>query len=411
MSKSPWFPIPTNTDFTLQNLPWGMFSVSGQQPRPGIAVGDHILDLLKVSELGLMSEIVVDPTVFSLPHLNKLISQGKHITNIIRHKIRDELLNEASTWKQHESIWVKQSEALMHMPIEIGDYTDFYSSKEHAINVGKMFRDPENALLPNWLHLPVGYHGRASSIVVSGTPIHRPQGQILPVGSESPILDATQKLDVELEMAFIIGKESTMGTSIPIEQAEEYIFGLVLFNDWSARDIQKWEYVPLGPFLGKNFASSISPWIVPMEALAPYRFKGSTQFPEVLPYLQYEGKHHYDIHLEFAITPDNKSETIVSRTNVKHLYWTMQQQLAHHTINGCNVRVGDMMASGTISGPDPGTYGSMLELSWNGTQPLTLKEGIQRSFIENGDTITMKGYAGSGEQKVGFGEIITQVLP
>jgi len=406
-----WFHIPKDSGFTLQNLPLGIFSTRDQGPRPGIAVGDHILDLAKTFLLGLMPGLHLDPSILIQPTLNPLISQGKATTRWIREKIREELTKEESIWKVWESIWVKQVDATLHMPIQVGDYTDFYSSIEHATNVGKMFRDPENALLPNWRHLPIAYHGRASSIVVSNTPIRRPKGQVLLENSDQPVLQATQKLDFELEMAFVIGTETHLGESISVNQAEEYIFGVLLFNDWSARDIQKWEYVPLGPFLGKNFASSISPWIIPLEALEPFRVEGPVQHPEVLSYLQTTGKQNFNIHLEVGITPEGGQETLVSTTNFKNIYWNMSQQLAQHTVNGCNVRVGDLMASGTISGSEPGTYGSMMELGWNGQNPITLSDGYTRSFLEDGDTVVLRGYAGSGDIKVGLGEVKTTILP
>ena len=275
-----------------------------------------------------------------------------------------------------------------------------------------MFRDPANALLPNWLHLPVGYHGRASSIVVSGTDIHRPKGQTLPKDADAPVFGPTKRLDFELEMACIVGKKTKLGTSIPVDEAEDYIFGVVLFNDWSARDIQKWEYVPLGPFLGKSFASSASPWIVTMDAIDHLRVDGYDQKdPEPLPYLRSNGQKNYDISLEVAIQPEGGEATTVSTSNFKHLYWTMAQQLAHHTINGCNVNVGDMLASGTISGPTEGAYGSMLELSWAGSKTVDLKGGETRKFIEDGDTVIMRGFSEKDGKRIGFGELRTQVLP
>jgi len=296
------------------------------------------------------------------------------------------------------------------MPVEVGDYTDFYSSIEHATNVGMMFRDPENALLPNWKHLPVGYHGRASSIVESGVNIKRPSGQTKP-HEGLPVFGPSQRVDFELEMAFIIGKETEIGSPITTKNAEDHIFGMVLFNDWSARDIQKWEYVPLGPFLGKNFASSVSAWVVTLEALDHFRLQGPVQDPAVLPYLQYEGQKNYDINLEVSITPNGGEENIVSRSNFKYMYWNMCQQLAHHTANGCNVRVGDMLASGTISGKDETSYGSMLEISWAGKKPVTLTDGSQRKFINDGDTVTMKGFGNKDGVRVGFGEVTSKVLP
>ena len=299
----------------------------------------------------------------------------------------------------------------MHLPVSIGDYTDFYSSKEHATNVGMMFRDPDNALLPNWKHLPVGYHGRSSSIVVSGENIHRPMGQVLPPNADSPVFKASSRVDFELEMGFIIGKKTNLGEKITTVEAENYIFGKVLFNDWSARDIQKWEYVPLGPFLAKNFGSSMSPWVVTLEALEPFKVKGPEQDPKVLHYLEYDGLKNYDINLEVVIQPKDDPETVVSQSNFKYMYWNMSQQLAHHTSNGCNVNIGDLMASGTISGKEPHSYGSMLELSWGGQNPIPFPNGQQRTFIEDFDTVIMRGYCEKGSIRIGFGEVKSQLLP
>jgi fumarylacetoacetase len=299
----------------------------------------------------------------------------------------------------------------MQLPVQIGDYTDFYSSKEHATNVGSMFRDPENALLPNWLHLPVAYHGRSSTIIPSGTPIYRPEGQTLPKGAEKPVFGLSKLVDFELEMAFITTDANKMGEPIPIAKAEEYIFGVVLFNDWSARDIQKWEYVPLGPFLAKNFASSMSPWIVTLDALKPFRCKGPKQEPAPLPYLTLDGNHSFDIDLEVDIVTAEGVSTTVSKSNFKHMYWTMAQQLAHHTVNGCKVNSGDLMGSGTISGPTPGSYGSMLELAWQGTKPITLNDGSKRTFIEDNDTVVIRGFCNKSGQRIGFGEVSTKLLP
>jgi fumarylacetoacetase len=297
------------------------------------------------------------------------------------------------------------------MPLKVGDYTDFYSSMEHATNVGKMFRDPANALLPNWKHLPVAYHGRASSILVSGATIHRPKGQIKPVDSDSPVFSPTQQLDFELETAFVIGKENPLGDSISTAEAEDFIFGMVLFNDLSARDIQGWEYVPLGPFLSKNFASVISPWVVTMEALEPFRCGGPVQHQEVLSYLRFVGEQNFDLHLEVLIKPVNGLEARISNSNFKYMYWNMSQQLAHHTVNGCNMRIGDLCGSGTISGPDESSYGSMLELTWKGTKPILLPDGSERRFINDNDTIIMRGFGEKDGIKVGFGEAVVTILP
>jgi fumarylacetoacetase len=395
--------IPKNSDFSIHNIPFWVFSTKDRSPRVGVAIGEHILDLAAVAELDVFA---FNTAVLEKDTLNDFISLGKEITSNVRTDIQQWLQDDKSVLAGKPELFVKQSEAQMHMPVCVGDYTDFYSSIEHATNVGKMFRDPENALLPNWRHIPVGYHGRASSIVVSGEPIVRPKGQTIPKDAKQPIFGPTQRLDFELEMGFVVGKDTKMGESVSTKEAEDYIFGLVLFNDWSARDIQKWEYVPLGPFLAKNFASSISPWIVTLDALEPFRVAGPKQEPEVLPYLQYEGNKNYDIHLEVGI-----NDTTVCQSNFKYMYWNMAQQLAHHTVNGCNVHIGDMMASGTISGKDENSYGSMLELAWMGTKPVQLNDGSERKFINDGDTVRMKGYAQKGDIRVGFGEVSTKVLP
>jgi fumarylacetoacetase len=396
-------------DFTIHNLPFGIFSTKKLSPRVGVAFGNQILDLVAAQKAGFFGYI--DKKVFAQPYLNDFISLGKTATNRVRLDVQKLLVEKDSPLLQTKRVWVKQSIATMHLPVKIGDYTDFYSSIEHATNVGIMFRDPANALLPNWKHIPVGYHGRASSIVVSGTPIKRPSGQIVPKGEELPVFKASTQLDFELEMGFIIGKNSEMGEPISTKNAADYIFGMVLFNDWSARDIQKWEYVPLGPFLGKNFASAMSPWVVLMEALAPFKVQGPAQEnPTPLPYLHFEGLQNYDINLEVSIKPEKGTENIVSRSNFKYMYWNMVQQLAHHTCNGCNVNVGDLMASGTISGKEVTSFGSMLELAWAGSKPIQLKDGSTRVFINDGDTVTMRGYAEKGDIRVGFGAVENLIL-
>ncbi len=398
--------ISIDSDFSIHNIPFGIFSTAGNTPRVGVAIGEHILDLVALAKTGVFD---FDISVLDRKYLNEFISLGKPITGKVRTDIQDWLQKDDSPISAE--MLVAQSDATLHMPVRVGDYTDFYSSIEHATNVGKMFRDPENALLPNWKHIPVGYHGRASSIVVSGTDIKRPKGQVMPKGADKPVYKASGRLDFELEMAFIIGKESQLGEPITTEAAPDHIFGMVLFNDWSARDIQKWEYVPLGPFLGKNFASSVSPWVVTMEALEQFKVEGPTQEPVVQPYLAYQGQHNYDINLEVGLTPDNSKETIVSKSNYKYMYWNMVQQLAHHTVNGCNVKVGDMLASGTISGKTTNSYGSMLEISWSGANPITLKTGERRTFIEDNDTITLRGFAKKDGKRVGFGEVSGKILP
>ena len=409
-----WVEIPKNSDFTIYNLPFGVFKNKKLSPRIGIAIGDKIVDLSVLDQEGFFSSLFLPEGLFLQDSLNELISLGKIQTKKIRERVQQLLLEENEELKNHSArgkVMVNRKEAEMLLPVKIGDYTDFYSSIEHATNVGKMFRDPENALLPNWKHLPVGYHGRASSIVVSGTPIHRPKGQFKDADMEKPGFGPSRRLDFELEMAFITGKQTKLGDSISTADAEEYIFGMVLFNDWSARDIQAWEYVPLGPFLGKNFGSSISPWVVTLEALEPFRVAGPTQEPEVLDYLKCEQNHSFDINLEVFIQPEEKKPSKVCTSNFKYMYWNIAQQLAHHTVNGCNINVGDMMASGTISGSCEDSFGSMLELSWKGTKPVQLEEGVERKFIEDGDTVIMKGFAEKDGIRVGFGEVTGQILP
>jgi len=408
--KQSWLDSAANSDFSIHNLPFGIFSTEDRDPRAGIAIGDQIVDLCEMTKQGLFADLGFDSWVVNQETLNRFIGLGKQKTNAVRLRVQEWLCDKDSALAKHPEGLVPMASAKMHLPVRVGDYTDFYSSIEHATNVGKMFRDPENALLPNWKHIPVGYHGRASSIIPSGVSIRRPQGQVLPKGESKPVYKPSARLDFELEMAFIVGKENELGQPISTAEAEEYIFGMVLFNDWSARDIQKWEYVPLGPFLGKNFASSVSPWIVTMEALAPFRVAGPEQDPPVLPYLEYEGKHNYDINLSVIIETEDGAENVVSRSNYKYMYWNMLQQLAHHTVNGCNMRIGDMLASGTISGKDESSYGSMLEISWSGTKPLTLKDGSTRTFINDNDTVIMRGHAEQDGIRVGFGEVRTQVL-
>lgn len=400
--------IPAHSDFSIHNLPFGIFSTKGSAPRVGVAIGEHVLDLKAVVDLGFLN---ISPEVVAQPSLNAFIALGKQTTKTVRQVLQQWLQQEDSLLYAHPNLFHLQKEVKMHLPVEVGDYTDFYSSIEHATNVGSMFRDPNNALLPNWKHLPIGYHGRASSIILSGTDIYRPKGQLLPEGAAQPVFQPTAKLDFELEMAFIVGKENPLGTTISTAQAEEYIFGMVLFNDWSARDLQKWEYVPLGPFLAKSFASSISPWVVPLEALEPFRVNGPKQVPAVLPYLQFEGKKNYAIELTVDLqTPDGITHPLV-QSNYRYMYWNMVQQLAHHSSNGCNIRVGDMMASGTISGKTKNSFGSLLELSWGGKRPLKLKNGMERCFLEDGDRISMHAFAEKEGKRIGFGEVTTKIYP
>jgi fumarylacetoacetase len=410
-----WVEVPAGSDFPIQNLPFGIFKTEYLSPVVGVAIGDHVLDLVYLHENGFLDGLGVPVGIFNQRYLNDFIGLGKTKTREVRERISELLQHDNDELKSNvaarEIALIPMSEVEMQLPIRIPNYTDFYSSEEHATNVGTMFRDPKNALLPNWKHLPVGYHGRASSIVVSGTDIHRPKGQIKPLDSDIPLFCPSQKVDFELEMAFITCTETKLGSSISTKDAEEHIFGFVIFNDWSARDIQNWEYVPLGPFLAKNFGSTISPWIVTLDALQPFRVKGPDQFPQVLPYLVANGEKNFDISLEVLIKPEQSDETTVSRSNFKYMYWNVCQQLAHHTVNGCNVQVGDLYASGTISGPSPGSFGSMLELTWNGQRPMHLADGTERKFINDGDTVVLRGHAEKDGVRIGFGECRGKILP
>ena len=407
-----WIEIPKNSDFSIYNLPFGIFSTNKNSKRVGIAIGNNIIDLLACNELDIFKDLNINNNVFENNFLNDFINLGKNKTNKVREIIQQQLTDESSKIKMSSVVIIPMNEAEMHLPVKVGDYTDFYSSIEHATNIGSMFRDPSNPLLPNWRYLPVGYHGRASSIIVSGIDIFRPQGQVMPKDSDKPVFTPSKRIDFELEMGYIIGKNSSLGSSITTDDADNYIFGKVLFNDWSARDIQKWEYVPLGPFLGKSFASSISPWVVTIEALDNFRVAGPIQNPEVLDYLKFNGLKNYDINLSVSILPEKTNiETIVCKSNFKYMYWNMSQQIAHHTINGCNLNVGDMMASGTISGKSKDSYGSMLELSWGGKKNIELNDGSSRTFIEDYDSVIMRGYCEKDNIRVGFGEVKSKLLP
>ncbi|TGD58238.1 fumarylacetoacetase [Flavobacterium humi] len=414
-SRKSWLDIATDSDFPIQNIPFGVFLTKENIVTVGTRIGDFAIDLGALQQLNYFEGIDLTDDVFMQDTLNDFISDGKKTWRLVRNRIAD-IFDETNPIlrdnKKHRDVVIfRMKDIEMQLPVFIGDYTDFYSSKEHATNVGKMFRDPENALLPNWLHIPVGYHGRSSTIVPSGIPVHRPMGQTLPNGETQPVFGASKLVDFELETAFITTDANIMGENIPVNEAEEYIFGMVLLNDWSARDIQKWEYVPLGPFLAKNFASSISPWIVTMDALEPFRTASPKQEPAPFPYLQQEGDHAFDINLEVGITPEKGEETIVCQSNLKYLYWTMSQQLAHHTINGCRINSGDMMGSGTISGPTEDSFGSMLELTWGGKNPIQMKDGSERKFINDGDTVTMRGFCKNDAVRIGFGEVSSKLLP
>lgn len=410
-----WVEVPPGSDFPIQNLPFGIFKTDYLTSVAGIAIGEHVLDLVYLHENGFLDGLGLPAGIFNQGTLNGFLALGRKKGREVRNRISELLRHDNDELRSNvvarELALIPMREVEMQMPVHVANYTDFYSSEEHATNVGSMFRDPKNALLPNWKHLPVGYHGRASSIVVSGTPIQRPKGQIKLPDSENPVFGPSRKLDFELEVAFITCSETALGSSVSVNEAEEHIFGLVLFNDWSARDIQQWEYVPLGPFLGKNFGSTISPWIVTLDALEPFRVSGPEQNPKVLPYLSIDGKKNFDIMLEALLKPVNSEATTISRTNFKYMYWNINQQLAHHTVNGCNIQVGDVYASGTISGPSPGSFGSLLELTWNGQRPLHLADGTQRQFLEDGDALILKGFAERDGVRIGFGECAGKILP
>ena len=411
-----WIDVPAESDFPLENIPYGIIKPYKSAPRPATRIGDTVIDLSVLADFGYFDTLgILDLNPFYAPVLNDFISLGKKTTRKVRNRIIELFSEDNPELKSDKETCTmalfKADEVQMALPLHVGDYTDFYSSIEHATNVGIMFRDPANALLPNWRSLPVGYHGRSSSIVVSGAEIQRPKGQIKPEESSIPVFKPTRRLDFELEMVFVTGKETQLGESIPVDKAEEYIFGMLIFNDLSARDIQKWEYVPLGPFLSKSFGSVISPWIVTMEALEPFRVEGPKQHPRALPYLQFKGKRNFDIDLEVALKPENGNENLLCHSNFKYMYWNMSQQLAHQTVSGCNIRVGDLYASGTISGPTHDSFGSMLELCWNGTQPIILNDGSSRSFIEDGDSIIMRANSQKGRLRVGFGECVVKILP
>ena len=414
-NRKSWLEVLVNSDFPIQNIPFGVFLTKENIVTVGTRIGDFAIDLGALQQLNYFEGIELTDDMFMQDTLNDFISDGQKTWRLVRNRIAElfDVTNSKlqDNAKDRDIIIFRIEDVEMQLPVLIGDYTDFYSSKEHATNVGKMFRDAENALLPNWLHIPVGYHGRSSTVIPSGISVHRPMGQMLPNGETTPVFGPSRSVDFELETAFITTDVNIMGENILVTEAEEYIFGMVLLNDWSARDIQKWEYVPLGPFLAKSFASSISPWIVTMDALEPFRTKGPKQEPTPLPHLQQKGKHSFDINLEVAIQPENSKPTVVSHSNFKYLYWSMCQQLAHHTSNGCRVNSGDMMGSGTISGPTEDSFGSMLELTWGGQNPIKMSDGTERKFINDNDTVIMKGFCQNGQVRIGFGEVSSKLLP
>lgn len=409
--------VEPECDFSIQNLPYGVFSHGEGSRRIGVAIGDQVLDLAVLEQRGFFATSDLgDKMIFDQPTLNAFMALGRSAWTVVRAVVTDLLSEKTPTLRDDGALrsdaLVPMSEVEMHLPAQIGDYTDFYSSKEHATNVGTMFRGKDNALMPNWTWIPVGYHGRASSVVVSGTDLHRPVGQTKADDATTPTVGPCRLLDFELEMGFFVGPGTSLGDAIGVDAAEQHIFGMVLVNDWSARDIQKWEYVPLGPFLAKNFGTSISPWVVTLDALEPFRCPGPKQDPAPLSYLATKGGHAFDIQLEVTLQGDQMSDpAVLCQTNVRYLYWSMAQQLAHHTMNGCDVRPGDLLASGTISGSSPNSYGSMLELCWRGERPLKMPNGEERKFIKDGDRITMKGSCQGNGFRVGFGSVTGKILP
>jgi fumarylacetoacetase len=416
--------VAPDSHFPIQNLPYGVFRRRGSTSHArgkasiGVAIGDQVLDLSVLEEAGLLSpKALGGKRVFAEESLNAFMAAGRAawietrgiLTGLLSHdeaRLRDDA-------KLRDRALIQVADVEMSLPARVGDYTDFYSSREHATNVGIMFRGRDNALMPNWLHLPVGYHGRASSIVVSGTDLHRPLGQTKADDAPEPTFGPSRVVDFELEMGYFIGPGNALGTRIPISSARDHIFGMVLVNDWSARDIQKWEYVPLGPFLAKNFGTSISPWVVTLDALEPFRTSGPSQdAPRPLPYLQCDEPMAYDVRLEVLLqTPKMSDGCRICLSNFKHMYWNVAQQLAHHTVNGCNLQPGDLLASGTISGPTSDSFGSMLELAWKGTKPISLPGGETRASLQDGDRLTITGWCEGEGYRVGFGEVTGRILP
>ncbi|MDE2061031.1 MAG: fumarylacetoacetase [Bradyrhizobium sp.] len=411
-----FIPVDAESDFPIQNLPYGVFSARGLAPRVGVAIGDYVLDLWELEQDGRLAVGQDGPGVFVADTLNPFMALGPKVWAATRSRISELLRHDNGELRDNEAlcrrVLVPMKEARLHLPIAVSGYTDFYASKEHASNVGIMFRGKENALQPNWLHMPVGYNGRASTVVVSGTKVRRPRGQLKPPGADLPSFGACRRLDFELEMGAVIGQPSPMGETLTEALAEQMIFGFVLLNDWSARDIQQWEYVPLGPFLAKAFATSISPWVVTSAALEPFRRQGPKQDPAPLPYLQQTQPHNYDIELEVALRAAPMSKPArICRTNFKYMYWSSVQQLLHHASSGCAMNVGDLLGSGTISGPEKDQRGSLLEISWNGTEPVELASGITRTFLEDGDSLVMRGWCQGKGYRVGFGEVEGTIVP
>jgi fumarylacetoacetase len=406
--------VAPDSHFPIQNLPYGVFSAKdGLAPRVGVAIGDYVLDLWQLAQDCRFD--VVEPAVFAAPQLNPFMALGPKVWSSTRARISELLRQDHPELRDNQKLrkraLVPMADVKLHMPFAVSGYTDFYSSKEHATNVGVMFRGKDNALQPNWLHMPIGYNGRASTVVVSGTPVRRPRGQLKPPTAEVPSFGPCKRLDFELEMGVVVGQPSVMGEMLKEKQAEEMIFGFVILNDWSARDIQQWEYVPLGPFQAKVFATSISPWVVTREALEPFRLHGPGQDPKPLPYLQQVQPNNYDMALEVGLrAPQMNEAQSISRTNFKYMYWSSVQQLVHHASSGCAMNVGDLLGSGTISGPEKDQRGSLLEISWNGAEPVELPGGVKRTFLEDGDSLVMRGWCQGDGYRVGFGEVEGTIL-
>jgi fumarylacetoacetase len=409
-----FIPVDPKSDFPIQNLPYGVFSTKdGLAPRVGVAIGDYVLDLWQLAQDCRID--VVEPGVFAAPSLNPFMALGPKVWSRTRARISELLRHDHPELRDNEKLrqraLVPMADVKLHLPIAVAGYTDFYSSKEHATNVGVMFRGKDNALQPNWLHMPIAYNGRASTVVVSGTQVRRPRGQLKPPSAEVPGFGPCKRLDFELEMGVVIGQPSPIGEMLSEKQAEAMIFGFVILNDWSARDIQQWEYVPLGPFQAKAFATSISPWIVTREALEPFCVPGPVQDPTPLPYLQQTQSHNYDLQLDVSLRAASMNEAAtICRTNFKYMYWSSVQQLVHHASSGCAMNVGDLLGSGTISGPDKQQRGSLLEISWNGTEPVELASGVSRTFLEDGDSLVMRGWCQGDGYRVGFGEVEGTIL-
>jgi fumarylacetoacetase len=407
--------VDPTSDFPIQNLPYGVFSTAAlAAPRIGVAIGDYVLDLWELAQEGLID--AAEPAVFANPTLNPFMALGPKVWSMTRARISALLRHDNPELRDNDKLrqcaLIPMANARLHLPIAVAGYTDFYSSKEHATNVGVMFRGKDNALQPNWLHMPIGYNGRASTVVVSGTKVKRPRGQLKSPAAEAPSFGPCKRLDFELEMGAVVGQSSAMGEMLTEKQAEEMIFGFVLLNDWSARDIQQWEYVPLGPFQGKAFATSISPWVVTREAMEPFRVPGPRQEPLPLAYLQQTQRNNHDLELEVGLCAASmKAATRICRTNFKYMYWSSVQQLVHHASSGCAMNVGDLLGSGTISGPERDQRGSLLEISWNGTEPVELASGVTRTFLEDGDSLVMRGWCEGDGYRVGFGEVEGTILP